>query len=148
MFKELLIKQYNRLIERNWDTLYFIVDVHEVILKPNYTKLADEYYPLSKETLQMLSNRPEVCLVMWTASKKEDRKKYLDFFRNDGILFKYCNENPEIPEITSWGDYRTKMYANVGLDDKFGFSPEKHWEQIYNFYIDLDAEESQIKFKF
>ncbi len=131
--------------ERNWDTLYFIVDVHEVILKPDYTKTASEYYPLALETLQMLSDRPEICLIMWTASKEEDRKKYLDFFRKDGINFRYINENPEIAEVSEWGDYNTKMYANVGLDDKFAFDPELHWQEILNFYNQKNHEDLQLQ---
>lgn len=124
------------MLDRNWDTLYFIVDVHEVILKPDYTKPSTEFYPLAREVLEMLSNRPEICLIMWTASKQEDREYYQTFFRDRGINFRYINENPEIPEITTWGDYRTKMYANVGLDDKFGFDPNIHWEEINQFYND------------
>lgn len=148
MFKKLLHKQYQRFRERNWDTLYFLVDVHEVILKPDYEKMASEYYPLALKVLKMLSNREEVCLIMWTASSKGHRKKYLDKFRRDGINFRYVNENPEVLEITKWGDYESKMYANIGLDDKFSFDPTLHWEEIKEFYDEMESDENQLKFDF
>ena len=135
MFKNLLEKQYLRLAEQEWESLYFVVDVHGVILKPDIAKRADEFYPLAKETLQMLSDRDDVILIMWTASKEEDRKKYLDFFAESGIVFKYCNENPEIPELTTWGDYRTKMYTNVGLDDKFLFEYSRLKLKLFLFWV-------------
>ena len=138
MFKRLLKRQYQRFLERNWDTIYYVVDVHEVILKPDYEKMASEYYPAALKTLKMLSNREEVCLIMWTASSKKHREQYLKKFRKDGINFRYINENPEVAEISKWGDYKSKMYANVGLDDKFAFDPHVHWDEIWEFYEDFD----------
>lgn len=134
MYTNLLKTQYEKFHKQGWDTIYYVVDVHGVILKPDYTKRADEFYPLAQEVLAMLSKRDEIVLIMWTCSKEEHRKEYLDFFAGHDIVFKYCNENPEIPEVTTWGDYRTKMYANVGLDDKFGFDPSIHWKEIKDYY--------------
>lgn len=154
MYKKLLHKQYQRLQERNWDTLYFVIDVHEVILKPDHGNskdgngFASEYYPLAKEVLQMLSNRPEIVLIMWTASIKEHREKYMENFKNDGIDFKFHNENPDVANTTTWGDYVSKMYCNIGMDDKFLFDWRIHWKEIQDFYNERDADELQLKFSF
>lgn len=142
-YRKLLEKQYLRMKERGWKKLYFVVDVHEVILKPNYdTDYSTEYYPLAKEVLQMLSKREEIVLIMWTASIEEHRIKYQKEFEKEGINFQYINENPEVIN-TDWGDYKSKMYCNVGFDDKFGFDPSIHWEEIKYFYsyknIDCDG---------
>lgn len=148
-YKKLLHTQYERFKIRNWNTLYFVIDVHEVILKPNYeTDYAEEYYPLAKEVLQTLSNRPEIVMIMWTASVHKHREQYMEKFKNDGINFKFHNENPDVAGTTAWGDYESKMYCNVGMDDKFLFDPFIHWQEIREFYNQKDADMLQLKFNF
>lgn len=119
--------------ERNWDKIYVGCDVHSTILKPTYsTILSTEYYPFAKEVLLMLSERIDMCLILWSCSLAEINKEYYDFFNKDGINFDYINENPECPS-TDYADFDTKLYFSVGLDDKFGFDPEEDWEELFNY---------------
>ena len=114
--------------EKHWDYIYVAVDIHGTIFKPCYeSKETYEYYPEAKETLQMLSNSPKIKLILWSASKESDLKKYLKKFKADKIEFDYCNENPEVTE-TNIASFKLKFYFNVGLDDKFGFDPVYDWK--------------------
>lgn len=123
--------------ERNWDRIYVGCDIHSTILKPTYsTILSTEYYPFAKEVLLMLSERQDMCLILWSCSLAEINKEYYDFFKQDGINFDYINENPECPS-TEYADFDTKLYFSVGLDDKFGFDPEEDWEQLYEYLKSL-----------
>ena len=54
--------------------------------------------------------------------------------KKDGIEFSYINENPEVAGKTEWGDFDTKMYANVLLDDKAGFDPEEDWHALLHHF--------------
>jgi hypothetical protein len=129
--------------ERNFDKIYVVVDVHNTILLPNYDGIANEYYPLAPTVLQHLSKREDVVLIMWTCSTKEDREIYNEFFKKDGIHFDYINENPEVAGKVQWGDFDTKMYANVILDDKAGFFPETDWHDLLNYFACKCLEEEE-----
>jgi hypothetical protein len=121
--------------DRNWDKIYLACDIHSTILKPTYsTILSTEYYPFAKDTLKMLSERTDICLILWSCSLPEINKEYFEFFKQDGINFDYINENPECPS-TDYADFDTKLYFSVGLDDKFGFDPEEDWEPLYNYLL-------------
>ena len=124
------IKAQETAKERNWDRIYVGVDIHSTVLKPTYsTKLSSEYYPFAKEVLKMLSDMPEVCLILWSCSLPEINKEYSDFFKQDGINFDYINENPECPS-TDYANFDLKLYFSLGFDDKFGFEPEEDWQAI------------------
>lgn len=125
---------FNRMQERNWREVYICIDVHETILYPDYNNKEElKYYPLAKETLQLLSKRGDIILILYTCSYPEEIERYLNFFKDDEINFKYVNKNPEA-ENTKYGYYRDKPYFNVLLDDKAGFDAESDWKLI-NTYI-------------
>lgn len=127
-------KAFQRRLERGHEKVFVLVDLHETCLLPNYEGLATEYYPLAKEVLQAMSKFEGICLIMWTCSTEEDRAKYDEMFRKDDVIFEHINENPEVAGKVKWGDFDTKMYANVGLDDKFGFSPEEDWVALAEYF--------------
>lgn len=128
--------QFEIMKKKNWSKIYVAVDIHDTTMKPTYSKeLSSEYYPLAKETLQLISKDPEVCLILWTCSTKENCDLYLEKFKNDNIDFKYVNCNPEVVS-TDFADYVAKIYGNVFLDDKCMFLPYKDWPYIYNYWID------------
>lgn len=109
---------------KDWPKIYVAVDIHETCVVPTWsTRIDDEFYEHCKQTLQMMSDDPEVCLILWSCSKQELNVKYKEFFASHGINFDYINENPECPS-TAYADFDTKLYFNVGLDDKFGFKPK------------------------
>ena len=112
---------------RGWDKTYWAIDIHGTILKPDYKKdSAKEFYPLAEEVLQMLSNRPDVCLILYTCSYPDEVNIYLDFFKEHNINFEYVNENPEASN-NKHGYFQDKLYFNVLLEDKAGFVGDEDW---------------------
>lgn len=138
-------KLLKKLIEddrKKWDNVYILVDIHGTVLKPSWsnTKESFEYYDYAKESLRVLSKIPNVVLILWSSSYYSKLLLYQEKFKKDEINFRYINENPEVTN----GDYTCfdiKPYCDLGIDDKFGFSPES-WEDIYKYYL-VDYEESE-----
>ncbi len=132
MNKSHILKTFNKIKERNWDTLYWAIDVHDTVIKANYstTELPTEFFMLACEALQRLSKRSDCCLILFTCSHEHDIKKYLDFFESNGIIFKFVNENPDVPN-TTLGSFDKKFYTNFYLDDKAGFDPTTDWLEIH-----------------
>lgn len=131
-----LIKAFD-LLERKreigWDKIYVGVDIHETVVKPTWTANIDkEFYEFAKETLQMMSQDKEICLILWSCSRPELNKQYFEFFQENGITFDYINENPEV-KSTVYADFDTKLYFNVGLDDKFGFNVDEDWKALNDY---------------
>ncbi len=120
--------------QRNWEKYYVFVDIHDTILKSNYTRddISREFYPLAKEALQTMSSKQEICLIMYTCSFEKEIQLYKEFFKEHGITFDYINENPEVIE-NAYGNYRSKPYSNLLLDDKAAFQPEKDWKPILTY---------------
>ncbi len=136
----------NRIIERSFkvskarghNKMYIAVDIHETMVTSNYIKgnISTEFYKGAKETLQYLSKRKDVVLIMFTCSYQEEIEKYLEYFEFCGIDFKYCNENPEVKTgDDNHGNYDKKFYFNILLDDKAGFNVEEDWDIIYNTFL-------------
>jgi len=111
--------------ERGWDSFYVYVDIHGTVLVPDYGGVAKTYYPHAEETLKMLSDRPDVQLILYTCSYTHEIAKYLDFFSDSGIEFDGINKAPV--ENTRGGDFTDKPYFNVLLEDKAGFVGDKDW---------------------
>lgn len=124
---------FKKAIKKNWDCIYWLVDVHETIVKPNYSKeeIPKDFYPGAKEVLQFLSQRDDIVLILYTCSWPEEIEKYLDFFQENGIHFKHANRNPDVKTIPNgYGHYENKPYADVLLDDKAGFDYESDWRIV------------------
>ena len=51
----------------------------------------------------------------------------------DDIEFDAINENIEGIENTKLACFDKKLYFNVGIDNAFGFDPERDWNNIYNY---------------
>lgn len=129
---------FERKEERGWDRIYVVVDIHETILKPNYGGLSTEFYDYAVDVLRLLSDREDVKLIIWTCSKAEDIEVYQKLFKSENIHFDYVNDNPEVKGKLNWGDYDAKMYTNVLLDDKAGFSADHDWLPILGFLSKLE----------
>lgn len=129
-------KMFNHAKNQNWFYVYFAIDLHGVISKPDYRKTSKviDYYPYAKETLQLLSKRDDIILILFTSSYPDEVKIYMETFINDGINFKYINENPEIDSSKgNFGFYDKKFYFNVLMDDKAGFLPTD-WYYIFKYF--------------
>lgn len=117
--------------ERNWDKIYFAIDIHGTILKSthNAKDISKEYYPYAIETLQELTNRKDIILILTTSSYDTDIEQYLLLFKQNGIIFDYINCNPEV-KSTDFGCFDKKYYFNVFIDDKAGFDAETEWIDV------------------
>lgn len=128
-------KAYSKALQRNFDRLYFAIDLHGVVLKENYQNgkyefFNDDVVPALKKLQEL---RPEFKIAIWTivwSSILDDERQKLDqFFVDNGIYFDFYNENPK--EIsTSYADFSKKFYFSVLLDDKAGFDPDTDWKLI------------------
>lgn len=132
-------KMFKHAEEHKWYETYWFIDLHGVISKPDYRKTVKEieYYPYVKETLQYISkNRPDIILILFTSSYPDEIEFYMNTLKNDNIIFKYVNENPEISQAKgSFGCYDKKPYYNVLIDDKCGFDPYTDWKPMYKYFL-------------
>ena len=88
-----------------------------------------DYYPYAREALQLMTNRDDICMILWSGCYDEQMAMYRSHFAEEGIRFDYANENPEVGK-TSFQNFEVKLYFNVGIDDKFGFEAETDWVKV------------------
>lgn len=137
-----LISNFFKLsFEKEWYESYWAIDVHRTIIKPSYD-LDDktfEYYPYAKETLQLLTKRKDIILILWTSSYQADIDFYNEKLLLDGIVFNNINENPDISSNNgNFGFYDKKFYFNILFDDKAGFDANNDWKPIYDLLIEYE----------
>jgi hypothetical protein len=88
----------------------------------------------AKETLQLLTNRPDIKMILWTSSFPYEIDRYISQFKEDKIVFDAVNQNPGISSKTgNFGYYEDKFYFNVLFDDKAGFNPNLEWKLVYDY---------------
>jgi hypothetical protein len=131
MIARTIQRQYEIAKERGWDRTYWAVDLHGTVIKPNYRddELPTDFYPHALETMRLLSGRVDVRLIMYTCSWPNEIERYVEKFNGTGVKFDHVNENPEV-KSEGYGNYEDKPYFNVLLDDKAGFDPDLHWQDI------------------
>ncbi len=114
-----------------WAKTYWAFDIHGTILKPTFKggELSTEFYPLAKETLQLLSTKKNIVRILYTCSYPEELIEYLRYFKAHGIHFDYVNENPDVC-AGAYGHYDRKFYFNILFEDKAGFDPLTDWEPV------------------
>jgi hypothetical protein len=133
---------FDRAFEKRWYETYWAFDLHGTIIKPTYKDPSwpAEYYPDAKKTLQILTKRPDVKMILWTSSFPHEIKQYVSQFEVDEIHFDAINQNPGISSKNgNFGYYEEKFYFNVLFEDKAGFNPYKEWKQVYDFLISCEA---------
>lgn len=123
---------FERMYDQRWDKIYVLVDIHDTIFESDYSD-THSYVWLgnSKKALQMLSERDDICLILWSGTHMSKLSGYLSEFMNNGVVFEYINENPEVEDTKTYCS--DKIYFNVGIDDKFGFDPNTDWDEIIDF---------------
>lgn len=131
MITRAIKKAFAHAEEKNWDKTFWAFDIHETIIKPNWSEesIPTEFYPLAKEALQLISKRKDVSRILFTCSHPAEIEQYLNFFRENNIHFDHVNENPEVV-TKKYGCYEKKPYFNVLFEDKAGFDPYEDWEEV------------------
>lgn len=121
--------------KKNWTKIYVLIDIHETMMLPTWSKtMSSEFYPMALETLRLMSEDPEVCMILWSCSKREDLELYKNHFDAHQVNFNYINENPEC-KSTDYADFESKLYCDVGIDDKFAFMPREDWPAIHEYFL-------------
>ena len=77
---------FNRKIEKNWEKIYVVVDIHDTILRASYeNEESYDYYPYSREALQLMTNREDICLILWSGCYDEKMSEYRAHFAEEGL---------------------------------------------------------------
>lgn len=139
-----IVHQIKRTFEvsfkKEWYETYWTFDIHGTIFKPTYNTndLYKEFYPYAKEALQLISDRPDIIMILYTCSYPKEIERYLKGFKKNNINFNHVNKNPNISsKFGNFGYYKDKFYFNVLFEDKAGFVPETEWKEVYdlmNYY--------------
>lgn len=120
--------------KRGWDKIFFYFDIHETILYPDYNNTDPrKFYPHAKEVLQFLSKRKDIGIGLFTCSYPQEIRNYKKFFKENEIIFKYANKNPDVDD-TAYGYYEDKPYFNVLFEDKAGFDAETDWILVKDYF--------------
>jgi hypothetical protein len=117
--------------ERGWDTLYWMIDIHDTCFPGKYASDQDfKMYDGALEVLKYISDRPDMKIIVWTSSYWAHYTEVRDFFEKEHIIIlDWHNENPECGS-TKLADFGTKPYFNILLDDKCGFCGESDWYTV------------------
>ena len=132
-------RAYAVMKERNWDTVYWAVDLHGTVIESNYR--TGTYSYISEEAklaLQAISALPETKLILWSSMYGPDQANIMELFRLDGIKVDWFNENPEA-ENTNSGCFNQKFYFSVLVDDKAGFDPSE-WSAVMATTLQLSED--------
>jgi len=139
MIVNAIARAYKVMAERNWDTIYWAIDLHGVCLKSNYEsggyEWINEWVP---KTLQLISSKPETKIILWSSVYGTEMQYIEEFFEQHGIIISDFNKNEREPN-THVSCFDKKFYFSVLLDDKAGFDPETHWLDIYEYFNDADC---------
>ena len=129
---------FNRAKQQNWDYIVVLVDIHDTIFKACWDKPENyEYLGKAKETLQLMTRMPNIKMILWSSSYIDKLADYMYKMSDDYICFDAVNKNIESIENTKLAFFDKKLYFNIGIDNAFGFEPEKDWNNIYNYLNQL-----------
>lgn len=123
--------------QRDWDSIYWAIDLHGCCLKSNYQN--GNYAWISdsaKEALRVISSIKENKIILWSSAHNYEQPAIISFFENEGIKIFDFNKNDEV-ENTSTGCFDQKFYFSVLIDDKAGFDYSIDWDNIIEFYTML-----------
>ena len=127
---------FYRAKENNWDYIVVLVDIHDTIFKATYSKEENyEYIGKAKDALQVMSARKDIKIILWSSTFS--KVQYILKLDKDNIIIDAFNRNIDDIENTGIGCFDEKPYFNVGIDNAFGFEPERDWDDIYNYLSKL-----------
>ena len=123
-------KAYAVMQARNWDTVYWAVDLHGVCLKSNYQTNTYEWInEAAKRALKVISSLPESKIILWSSVHETEMGNIVDFFNEEGIIIDDFNKNLR-EKNNDVSNFDEKFYFSVLLDDKAGFDPDTDWDAI------------------
>lgn len=121
---------------KGWAKTYWAFDVHGTMLYPTFQSgvISTRFYPYVKEVMQLLNQRSDIVLILYTCSYPHEIVEYLKYFEEHGIHFEYVNENPDVC-AGAYGHYDRKFYFNILFEDKAGFDPLTDWKLVYDLLL-------------
>lgn len=128
-----LANAYRAAIDRNWDKIYWCIDLHGTCLTSNYN--SDEFEFINDDVisaLRLINDRKSSVIILWSSCYPEDQIKIVQLFEHYGISVDFFNENPLVSN-TKTGDFSKKFYMSILIDDKAGFDPNTDWNKVINF---------------
>ena len=127
---------FYRAKENNWDYIVVLVDIHDTIFKATYSKEENyEYIGKAKDALQVMSARKDIKIILWSSTFS--KVQYILKLDKDNIIVDAFYRNIDGIENTEIACFDEKPYFNVGIDNAFGFEPERDWDDIYNYLSQL-----------
>jgi hypothetical protein len=135
---EMIIKAIDRayrvMKERNWDTIYWAIDLHGVCFKSTYETSTYEWINDNVvPSLLEITSHPENKIILWSGVHDFEKPEIIKFFELEGIHVDFFNCNP-LEDNTLSGNFAEKFYFNILLDDKAGFDPDIDWDIIRNYW--------------
>lgn len=126
-------KAYKKKILKKYPYWFWAIDLHDTIFKADYQpgSVGGDYFPQAKEVLQLLTADQQIKLILFSSSAPATLEKAQARFKDDGIIFDYVNENPDILDQGLFGQ---KFFMDVLLDDKAGFEAETDWQIVASEY--------------
>lgn len=132
MIEKAIIRAYDVMHKRNWDTIYWAIDLHGTCLISSYDNDKIEFInPQAEMTLKELSKYPETKIILWSCLHAPEWERVLAFFERHGIKVAAVNANP-FEQSNGYADFSSKFYFSVLLDDKAGFDPDTDWAVVLN----------------
>lgn len=134
MITKAIERAYKTARLKNWDKIYWAIDLHETCLVSSYGKGSYRFInQQAANTLLYLSQRPETVIILWSSVHADEEPEIIKFFADYEIRVHYFNHNPEV-ENTAVGNFDTKFYFNVLVDDKAGFDYRTDWVAIRELF--------------
>lgn len=119
---------------RDWDTIYWAIDLHGVCLKSTY--ISSTYELINEKViagLKKIKAQSENKVILWSGVHDFEKPQIIDFFASHGVEIDFFNCNP-LEDNTRSGNFKEKFYFNILLDDKAGFDPMTDWDVIIQYY--------------
>lgn len=133
-------KAYRLFKEKNWNTIYWAIDLHETCINPksidsNLSWVNED----AKKCLQLISSLEESSIILWSSSYQDYLTKVKNWMESQDINIAYINKN--LSEYNSeYTCFNSKFYFNILIDDKAGFNPGTDWRIIYEYLISKNSE--------
>lgn len=133
MLKNSIKRAYETLDSRNWDKIYIALDLHDTVMESNYKDAHGGLLEIAIEPLRVISNLPEVSIILYSCCHEKDYNTYIELLRKNGIKVDYFNTNPEIKNTVT-GCFDRKFYYSILIDDKAGFDPAE-WPLVKEWFL-------------
>jgi len=83
MITKYIEKMFNDSFKKEYFETYWAIDLHGTVLIPNYRKdkLEADFYPWAKKTLQLMSKRPDIIMIIYSSSYPDELEYYQKIFK-------------------------------------------------------------------